>query len=183
MKIIETINKLFFKLNLVLLNEYTVHKAYSRFLGVSFGKNCRILGVVDFGSEPYLIDIGDNVTITHGVSFITHDGGVALFRKEYPGINFFGRISVRNNVFIGLKTIILPNVIIGSNVVIGAGSLITKDIPDNVVVAGVPAKIIRTIDEYKFNRIKNAIYLHENDPNKKKKFIIDELHKMKGRNI
>jgi acetyltransferase-like isoleucine patch superfamily enzyme len=131
---------------------------------------------VDFGSEPFLIEIGDNVTITNGVGFITHDGGVGMFRKEYPGINVFGRIVVKNNVFIGVQTIILPGVTIGNNVVIGAGSIITKDIPDNVVVAGAPAKIIRTIDEYKSICLKKCIYVNENDPKKRKKAIMDGLN-------
>lgn len=178
MRIVNTLRKLFFKASLYFYNDYTVYKAYSKYLGVRIGMNSRILGKVDFGSEPFLIEIGNNVTITHGVAFITHDGGVGLFRKEYPGINVFGRITIGNNVFIGVQTIILPNVTIGSNVIVGAGSLLTKNIPDNVVVAGVPAKIIRTIDEYKSNCIKRAIYVNEIVPNKRREAILNELNKL-----
>ena len=53
-----------------------------------------------------------------------------------------------NNVFIGTNTTILPNVRIGSNVIIGANSLITKDVPDNCVVVGTPAKVISTFDDF-----------------------------------
>jgi len=116
-----------------------------------------LLGKIHFGSEPFLIEIGDNVTITHGVSFVTHDGGVEIFRKEFPGINVFGKIVVGNNVFIGIKSIILPGVTIGSNVVIAAGSVVTRNIPDNVVAGGVPARVIESINEYKTKCLENAV--------------------------
>ena len=66
-----------------------------------------------------------------------------------------------NNVFIGSNSIILPNIRIGSNVIIAAGSIITKDIPDNSVVAGVPARVIETFDNYLEKR-KNIKYLDTN---------------------
>ena len=53
-----------------------------------------------------------------------------------------------NNVFIGCNSIIMGGVRIGNNVVIGAGSVVTKDIPDNSVVVGNPAKVIKTFDEF-----------------------------------
>lgn len=177
MKLLLIFKKIFFEASLLVYGEYNSYKIYGRFLGVNFGKNVRITGRVDFGSEPYLINIGDNVTITKGIRFITHDGGVGLFRKEYPGINIFGKISVHNNVFIGTDTLILPNVTIGNNVIIGSGSLVSKSIPDNVVVAGVPVRIIRSISEYKDNVIKKAFFITETNPRKRKKLILDELNK------
>lgn len=115
--------------------------------------------IQDGGSEPFLIEIGDNVTITRGVSFVNHDGGAALFRNEYSGLNVYGKIKVGNNVFIGINTIIMPGVKIGNNVIVGAGSVVNRDVPDNVVVAGVPAKIIKTIDEYKESSLKKSIQI------------------------
>lgn len=55
-------------------------------------------------------------------------------------------IIIKDNVWIGLRCIILPGVIIGENSVIASGSVVTKDVPDNVMVAGVPAKIIKELD-------------------------------------
>jgi acetyltransferase-like isoleucine patch superfamily enzyme len=134
---------------------------YHKYLGISFGKNVRILHYPRWGSEPFLIKIGDNVTITRGVSFVNHDGGVALFRSEFPGLNVYGKIKIGNNVFIGINTIILPNVTIGDNVVIGAGSIVNKDIIDNVVVAGVPVKFIKTIEDYKESVMEKSIQLNK----------------------
>lgn len=159
---------------LIFSNPYNRSKVYSKVLGINFGKNVRILHYPRFGSEPYLISLGNNVTITRGVSFVNHDGGAALFRDEYPGLNVYGKIEIGNNVFIGINSIILPNVKIGNNVVIGAGSIVNKDIPDNVVVAGIPAKIIKTIEEYKTSILQKSILISAKD-NKKQK-IIDRLN-------
>ena len=53
-----------------------------------------------------------------------------------------------DNVYIGVHTVILPGVKIGNNVIIGAGSVVTKDIPDNSVAAGTPARVIKSSQEY-----------------------------------
>lgn len=118
--------------------------------GVQFGKDCRIFGNPDevFGSDPWLITLGDHVSITSGVRFVTHDGAVWVLRHKHKHLDVHGRIRVGNNVFFGINSVILPGVTIGSNVVIGAGSVVAKDIPDNSVAAGVPARVITTIDEY-----------------------------------
>lgn len=148
---------------------------YRKYFGIKIGKNVRFTGSPSWGSEPYLIKIGDDVTITQDVTFHTHDGGVGLFRKEYPGINIFGRIDVGNNVFIGSKVIILPGVTIGNNVVIATGSVVSKDIPSNSVVAGIPAKVIKSIEDYKEKVLANAIYVFETDFEKRKKEILEKL--------
>ena len=125
---------------------------YARSLGVTVGRDVRLIsmkpGSGTFGSEPYLVVIGNHVTITGGVRFVTHDGGVWIFREEDPNIDVFGPIVVGNNVFIGYGGIILPNVKIGNNCVIAAGAIVSRDVPDGVVVAGIPAKTIKTIEEY-----------------------------------
>ena len=122
---------------------------YARSIGVRVGQNCRFIGTKSgtFGSEPYLINIGNHVTLTH-VQFITHDGGVWIFRDEYPDIDVISPITVGNNVFIGMFSLIMPGVSIGDNCVIGAGSVVTRDIPSNYIAVGVPAKCLKTVDEY-----------------------------------
>lgn len=118
--------------------------------GLQCGTGCTDMGGCNFGSEPYLITLGDYVRISGFVQFVTHDGGSWFFRRagKYKDVVNFGRIKVGNNVFLGTRCIIMPNVKIGNNCVIGAGSIVTKDVPDNSVAVGVPAKVIMTIDEY-----------------------------------
>lgn len=118
--------------------------------GMICGRNITTMGGCNFGSEPYLITLGDNVRISNDVMFITHDGGNFAFRyiEEYKEVNHFGKIVVGEHSFIGARAIILPDVRIGSNCVIGAGAVVTKSVPDNLVVAGVPAKILCTTQEY-----------------------------------
>jgi len=174
-------NKIIKKLELKLLLRFSSQKKktalYRKHFGVKIGKNVRFTGTPKWGSEPYLITIGDHVTITQDVVFHTHDGGVGLFRKEYPGINIFGRITIGNHVFIGSHTIILPGVSIGDNVVIGAGSVVSRDIPSNSVAVGVPAKVLKSIDEYKSSVLAKAVYVHETDPLKRKNEILSKFNK------
>jgi len=101
-----------------------------------------------FGTEPWLITIGNNVHITSGCTFVTHDGGTLILRKEVPDLEWTAPISIGNDVYIGIRSIILPGVNIGNRVVIGAGSIVSKDIPNNSVAVGVPARVIKTVDEY-----------------------------------
>jgi acetyltransferase-like isoleucine patch superfamily enzyme len=133
-------------------NEYTIAE-YFRKQGAQIGANCRIL-VQNLGSEPFLIKIGNNCTIAPCVSFINHDASAGLFRQEVPNLNVFGKIEVKDNCFIGYGAIILYDVTIGPNAIVGAGSVVTKDVPANSVVAGVPARIITTTDDYKQRCIK-----------------------------
>jgi acetyltransferase-like isoleucine patch superfamily enzyme len=119
-------------------------------LGLRLGRDVRVIGKPDFGSEPYLIEIGDHVTVSSHVTFVTHDGATWVFRHrpEYEGLQRFGRIRIGNNCFIGTRAVILPGVSIGDNCVVGAGAVVTRSVPDNTVVAGSPAKAVCTYDEY-----------------------------------
>ena len=123
-------------------------KRYARKIGVNFGTNLFIYGKVTWSTEPWLITLGDNVHITNDVHFVTHDGGTLLFRSMISDLEITKPIVVGSNVYIGNGVYILPGVTIGNNVVVGAGAVVTKDVPDNSVVAGVPARVIKTTDEY-----------------------------------
>ena len=128
---------------------------YARHKGVNIGDNCRIY-THHFGIEPWLITIGNNVTITGGVIILTHDGSACLIKDEKGRRYLYKKVEIHNNVFIGVNSIIMPGVIINDNVIIAAGSIVTKSIPSGVIVAGNPAKIIgdystyekRALDEY-----------------------------------
>ncbi len=177
MKILKSI---LLKVLIFFANSHQLPKIYKLFFGVEFGENVRITGKdVQFGSEPYLIRIGNNVTITGGVIFETHDGGAVLFRQEHKGLNFFGKIEIGNNVFIGNRAIIMPGVKIGDNVVIGAGSIVTKNVLSNTVAAGVPAKPIKTIEEYKQKILEKGLMIESKSYETRRVEIIAKLNDKK----
>ena len=144
--------------------------------GINIGENCEIRNGVYFSSEPYLITIGNHVRINAGVEFVTHDGGVWVLREKSiianrENITLFGPIKVGNNVHIGSRAIIMPNVKIGNNCIIGCGAIVTKDIPDNSIVAGIPAKIIETIDEYEKKHREHFCFTKNMTPKELKIFL------------
>lgn len=151
---------------------------YARTLGVNVGEECRIGGNPErlFGSEPYLVSIGNRVTVCEGVRFLTHDGGVWLFRAECPEMDVFGRIVVGNNVFLGLNSLILLGVNIGDNCIIGAGSIVTKSIPANSIAAGCPARVITSTENYRQKCEARALYVHSMSEEKKREVVLKHLN-------
>ena len=126
---------------------------YAKMIGVNILGGVKIYGKVEWSTEPWLITIGDNVHITNGVRFITHDGGTLIFRKYVPDLEITKPITIGNDVYFGNNVMVMPGCKIGNKVVIGAGAVVTKDIPDNSVAVGVPARVIKTADEY-FEKLK-----------------------------
>jgi len=122
--------------------------SYARKIGVNMGDNLHLYGKQDWSTEPWIITLGDNVYLTDNISFITHDGGTLLFRKDIPDLEITKPIIIGNNVYVGVNTTFLPGITVGNNVVIGACSVVTKDIPDNSVAVGNPARVIKTSEEY-----------------------------------
>lgn len=135
---------------------YTSHKSKCKYLRkhkTKIGDNVQMfIPVNNFGSEPWLVEIGNNVLISFGVYFVTHDGGMSVIRNldpEKKRLDRLGKITVGNNVFIGCNSTIMLNAVIPDNVIIGAGSVVTaKAMQPNSVYAGVPAKRICSIEEY-----------------------------------
>ena len=133
--------------------------AYAKKVGVNMGQNVHIYGNVRWSTEPWIITLGDNVHITDGVKFITHDGGTLLFRDRVPDLEITKPITVGNNVYIGNNVILMAGAKVGNNVVIGAGAVVTKEIPDNSVAVGVPARVIKTADAYFEKLQKESLHL------------------------
>lgn len=93
-----------------------------------------------FPADPKLVKLHNNISIATNVRFITHDRIdiilTGMFEKKYS--KKYGCIEVMDNVFIGADTVILPGVKIGPNAVVGAGSVVTKDVPPGQIVGGNP---------------------------------------------
>ena len=139
-----------FTVPLKLLHASLFPVSYASRLGVNLKGTVTIYGssYSMFSSEPYLVTLGDNVFVSVGVEFVCHDGSTLPFRKDIPDLELADEIIVGDNVFIGKGATVLPGITIGSNCVIGACALVTKDVPDNCIYGGVPAKFLKTTDEF-----------------------------------
>lgn len=100
-------------------------------------------------TEGTKLTIGQDVSIAHNVKIYTSGIDTMHLIVNSKKKMIKGNVSIGNNVLIGSNTFICPSVCIGNNVVIGANSVVTKDIPHNCVVAGTPAKIIKTYNNSK----------------------------------
>nr|WP_280634623.1 acyltransferase [Sulfitobacter sp. R18_1] len=101
-----------------------------------------------FSAEPYLVSLDDNVFISVGAQFVPHDGGVLPFRREEPELDLAGPIRIGANTFVGMGAIVLKGVTIGPNSIIGANAVVTKSFPEGGIIAGNPARLIKSTNEY-----------------------------------
>lgn len=143
-----------------------------RRLGAVIGDNVHIYdgggAAIDY-NYSFLLKIGNNVTISCS-TILLHDASI----KKELHFTKIGKITIGDNVFVGVGSTILPNVNIGNNVIIGAGSVVSKNIPDGVVAVGSPIRIIGTYDAYmdKYrNLIKERPCFKEADLIDKKEYI------------
>jgi len=127
--------------------------ALLRRTGISIGKdvviNEGITIVCDIGWEEHII-IEDRVAIASNVSLIatSHPNNSSLrsYSKQYPFMEVFGSIQIGHDSWLGASVSVLPNVIIGSCSIVGTGAVVTRDVPENCVVTGVPAKIMKKLN-------------------------------------
>lgn len=150
------LRRLYYGVRIRLAGSYERMALYDRWLG--FGEvrgRVRITGLPDFGTEPHLLSFGDMVSIADGVRFLTHVG-TSIFREDYPDLFIRKPIRVGSSVQIGFNAVILPGVTIGDRVIIGAGAVVSRDVPDNSVVAGVPARVVKSFDEYRLGLLRDA---------------------------
>ena len=126
---------------------------YLRKKGVKIGEKCEIYKSANFGSEPYLITLGNHVRINAGVQLVTHDGGYWVLRDknsgmgdEFSNIDYLDEIKIGNNVHIGTNAIIMPGVCIGDNSVVACGAVVTKDVDANSIVGGGASTFYRVLN-------------------------------------
>lgn len=142
---------LLLKIKFILLNNGVKRAEFLKKKNIlqSIGNNC-LFQPYKLPMDPKLIKLHDNVYVAANVSFITHNTARNMLSNKYNKYYSMdlGCIEVYDNVFIGANSIILPNIEISENVIVAAGSVVTKSIPSNVIVAGNPAKIIGTFDDF-----------------------------------
>ena len=133
----------------------------------NIGKDCSFVGTPNFGSEPYLVSIGDKTTVSFAATRVL---------RNLPGRNketvIYGPIKIGRNCFIGCRSTILAGVTIGDNVIIGAGSVVNRDIPSNTVAAGVPCKVICTLEDYEKKHEKDFLYMVSLPREEKKEYLL-----------
>ncbi len=157
---------------LVYVNSRLYMRLYNRLLK-TFG--LRLNGTPRFIAKSVkfddfdLIELGDKSVLSSNVIFLTHDysfttGLISLNEKPKTDIGILGPISIGDNVFVGMNSILLPGTSIGKNVIVGAGSVVRGKIPDNVVVAGNPAAIVSDIQAHT-EKVKLSSYKRRVDKN------------------
>lgn len=140
--------------------------------GMKIGINCTICSNI-MTAEPYLIEIGDNVTFSGGVTLVTHDNSIS---KVIPGTtDLFGRITIGNNCFIGMNATILYGVTLADNVIVASGSVVTKSVHEsNVIVGGNPARVLGTWDKFAEKNKTKAMNIKELSGDQKFELLSDE---------
>lgn len=152
---------------------------YLRKKGAQIGEGTRLnCTTAAFGSEPYLISVGKDCLFAANINLITHDGAIkvlnSLNKFEGKQLDKIGAIHIGDNVYIGMGAYVMPGTRIGNNCIIGAGCVVTKDIPDNSVVVGVPGKVIGTVDSY-YLKCKDSLEdLEGLNPEEKKHYLISK---------
>ncbi len=126
------------------------YAAYLRKRGATVGEGTKFYGKITIDlTRPSLVEIGRDCVFTDNVRLLTHGFDWSVLREKYGEVlASAAKVVIEDNVFIGMSTIILKGVRIGKDTIIGAGSVVTHDIPANSVAAGNPCRVVMTIDEY-----------------------------------
>ncbi len=113
----------------------------------AMGECCSIQTNVTF-TDPAYTRLGSNVWLT-GCTLIAHDASVIMLNRALGlKLDRVGKIDIRDNVFVGHGSIILPGVTIGPNAIVAAGSVVNRDVPPGTIAAGVPARVVGQLDAF-----------------------------------
>lgn len=142
--------------------------------GMQIGENCKIYSELK-SNEPYLIRIGNNVTISGDVLLLTHDNSVIKVCNDKSLV--VGKIEIEDNCFIGARATILPGCYLAKGTIVGAGSVVVKSVfEENQIIAGNPAKVISNHEKYVAKHYSQAIYTDDMTFEEKKNYILCEQH-------
>lgn len=134
---------------------------YLRNIGMTIGEDCFFqspkTATID-PTRPVLIDIGNHCYFLENFTLLTHDNITKVFGPIYHEfIPSSGKVKIGNNVFFARNCTVLKGVTIGDNTIVGYGSVVTKSTPPNSVIAGVPAKVICSIEDYYLKRRRESL--------------------------
>lgn len=147
--------------------------------GVKVGKNCRINCNI-LTAESYLIELGDKVTISDHVSFITHDNSISKVVKGKSDL--FGKIKIGNNCFLGAHSIIMYGVTLPDNTIVASGSVVTKSVKESgKIIGGNPARIIGDWDQFARKSGEYAANIGGLSREEKKKALLESQIKLVSR--
>lgn len=160
-KIVSRIHRALIKLEIYIdVDKYLIH--YVRWLkkqGMIIKGNVKFISPDTYfdGTDYSQIEIGDNVTISREVTILNHDYSITTAAASVTGqvikrhageMYFLKPVKIGNNCFIGAKSFLLPGTVLGDNCIVGGGSVVRGTIPNNSVLVGNPARIVKHTDEY-----------------------------------
>ena len=160
--------------------------SFYRKLGMTIGENTHIFSKI-VSSEPFMISIGSNTTISTGVTLLTHDAsvGAVLGRNVYSDV--VGPISIGHNCFIGAYAVLLYGIKIPDRSIIAAGTVVTKTVCKHlkgsneenrgIVFGGNPARFICYTDELLVKRNSSFLKLHGQNKEQRRRIILDNKDK------
>jgi sugar O-acyltransferase (sialic acid O-acetyltransferase NeuD family) len=155
-------NEVDFKFTIGIGNPQLRRKLYDNFSSIGGALTSTISITAYIGHYGNFIDDGCNImlnatltndikvgkgTIINQLSSIGHDVIMGEFCEICPNVSISGNCVIGDSVFIGTGAIILPKINIGRNVIVGAGAVVSKDLPSNCLAVGIPAKVIKTIEQ------------------------------------
>ncbi|WP_295067293.1 DapH/DapD/GlmU-related protein [Ruminococcus sp.] len=143
----------------ILKNNKEVISDFFRKYGMTVGKGCNICCNI-MTTEPFLVEIGNNVTISGDVILITHDNSISKVDNKCP--NIYGKIKIGNNCFIGQRSTLLYGVTLVDNVIVAAGSVVTKSVfKSGIIIGGNPAHEISTWSKFIKENGEHTLYRND----------------------
>ena len=159
-------------------NRHEFMSNYFRKTGIRVGERCNICSDI-VTTEPYLISIGNDTTISTEVLFLTHDASVGKIFGKDNGSDLIGKIKIGNNCFLGARSTILLGVTLADNVIVAAGSVVTKSFDkSNIIIGGNPAREIGTWENLKQNSWDKVYLIHGKKGNAARKIIESQSERL-----